>query len=151
MRLLLARAAFLLIVSFSPAYAALNGGSALDTDGLAQLQSRAEHAAAREQCYLYTELVQAYIDLAGHQVSLGETEQALASMKRVQAFADRAHAGLAKDSKRLKDAEIVVHAATYRLEQAMHAVSDEDRAVFEATMKQLNKVHEELLSQVFAH
>ena len=151
MRLSLARAAFVLIVSFSPAYAAGSGGFTLDSAGLAQLESRAEHAAAREQCYLYTELVQAYIELAGHQISAGETEQAQASMKRVQAFADRAHAGMAKDSKRLKDAEMVVHAATYRLEQAMHAVSDEDKAVFETTMKQLNKVHEELLAQVFAH
>ncbi len=150
MRLTLVRAALVLIVSFSPAYAATNGGFALDSAGLAQLEVRAEHAAAREQCYLYTELVQAYIELAGHQISAGEMEQAFASMKRVQAFTDRAHTGMAKDSKRLKEAEMVVHAATYRLEQAMHAVSDEDRAVFEATMKQLNKVHEELLAQVFA-
>ena len=150
MRLTLARAALVLIVSFSPAYAATNGGFALDSAGLAQLEVRAEHAAAREQCYLYTELVQAYIELAGHQISAGEMEQAFASMKRVQAFTDRAHTGMAKDSKRLKEAEMVVHAATYRLEQAMHAVSDEDRAVFEATMKQLNKVHEELLAQVIA-
>ncbi len=151
MRFFPACAALVLIVSFSPAFAAANGGVAPDSAGLAQMEARAEHAGAREQCYLYTELVQAYIDLAGHQISAGEMEQAFASMKRVQAFADRAHTGMAKDSKRLKDAEMVVRAATYRLEQAMHAVSDEDRAVFEATMKQLNKVHEELLSQVFAH
>ncbi len=150
MRFSLARAALVLIVSCSPAYASPNG-FALDSAGLAQLEARAEHASAREQCYLYTELVQAYIELAGHQISAGEMQQAFASMKRVQAFTDRAHTGMAKDSKRLKEAEIVVHAATYRLEQAMHAVSDEDRTVFEATMKQLNKVHEELLAQVFTH
>ncbi len=147
----LARAALLLIVSSAPAYAAPSGSFTLDAAGLAQLESRAEHAAAREQCYLYTELVQAYIELAGHQVSAGEMEQAQASMKRVQAFVEHAHTGMAKDSKRLKEAEMVVHAATYRLEQAMHAVSDEDKVVFDTTMKQLNKVHEELLSQVFAH
>ncbi len=150
MRFLPARAALVLIVSCSPAFAASNG-LALDSAELAQLEAHAEHASAREQCYLYTELVQAYIELAGHQISAGEMEQAFASMKRVQAFTDRAHTGMARDSKRLKEAEIVVHAATYRLEQAMHAVSDEDRTVFETTMKQLNKVHEELLSQVFAH
>ena len=151
MRFSLARAALILIVSCSPAYAASSGGFALDSAGLAELESHAEHASAREQCYLYTELVQAYIELAGHQISAGEMEQAFASMKRVQAFVDRAHTGMAKDSKRLKEAEMVVHAATYRLEQAMHAVSDEDRTIFETTMKQLNKVHEELLAQVFAH
>ena len=151
MKFSLARAALILIVSSAPAYAAPSGGLTLDAAGLAQLEARAEHAATREQCYLYTELVQAYIELAGHQVSAGEMEQAQASLKRVQSFTERAHAGMAKDSKRLKDAEMVVHAATYRLEQAMHTVSDEDRTVFETTMKQLNKVHEELLSQVFAH
>ena len=152
MRVSLARATFLLVVSFSSsAYSAANGNFALDSAGLAQLESRAEHASAREQCFLYTELDQAYSDLAGHQISSVDIEQAVASIKRVQAFTDRAHTGLAKDSKRLKDAEMVVHAATYRLDQAMHAVSAEDRAVFDATMKQLNKMHDELLAQVFAH
>lgn len=151
MRLSLVRAALVLILLVSSAHAAFTNNLALDSAGLAQLEARAEHAGAREQCYLYTELVEAYIDLAGHQISIGEMEQAFASIKRVQAFADRAHTGMARDSKRLKDAEMVVHAATYRLEQAMHAVSTEDRAVFETTMKQLNKVHEELLAQVFAH
>jgi len=33
----------------------------------------------------------------------------------------------------------------------MHVVSSEDTALLQATLKQLDKLHDELLAQVFAH
>ncbi len=124
---------------------------ALDAAALTQLEQRAEHAIPREQCFLYTELVEIYTDAAARQLAAGEIEQASASLKRVQTFAERIHMGLANDSKRLKNAEMRVHAASFRLGQFLREVSSEDKPIVESTLKQLEKVHDELLAQVFAH
>ena len=122
-----------------------------DATSLAQLEQRAEHAEAREQAFLYTELLQVYTAMAGKQVAAGELEQASTTLKHIQHCADMIHGGIAKNSKKLKDAEMIMHMAAYHLGQYMHTVSVEDVPAAESTLKQLNKVHDELLAQVFAH
>jgi len=91
------------------------------------------------------------VDRAGKQVAAGETEQALASLQRVKSYADRIHAGLGKSSKRVKNAEMLLHMATYKLTQLMHAISTEDSALLQVTLKRLDKLHDELLQAVFTH
>jgi hypothetical protein len=130
---------------------ALPSLSELDSAGLADLESRAEHAQPSEQAFLFTQLVSDYVDFAGKQVAAGETEQALASLQHIQSYADRIHAGLGKNSKRVKNAEMMMHMATYKLTQLMHAISTEDSALLQATLKRLDKLHDELLQQVFSH
>ena len=134
-----------------PAARASSDSLDLDAAGLMQLESKALHADPREQCFLYTQLVQGYTEVAGKQMAAGETEKASATLKRVQGFAEHIHMGLAKDTKRLKNAEMAMHSATRHLGQYLHSVSDEDKTVVESTLKQLDKVNEELLAQVFAH
>ncbi len=151
MRFSVACAAVLLMLFFPSTRAFASGDEVLDAAALANLENRAEHAAAREQCFLYTELVHDYVEVAGRQMAAGDMEQATESLKRVQAFADRIHVGLAKDSKRVKNAEMLVHLTAFHLSQLMHLISSEDEALLQATLKQLNKVHDELLAQVFAH
>ena len=142
--------AFLLFFALTPARAS-NNDLSLDAAALTQLEDRAEHAAAREQCFLYTELVHVYTQVAGRQMAAGEMEQASATLKRIQSFATHIHMGLAKDTKRLKNAEILMHSTVRNLGEYMHHVSSDDRAVVESTLKQLDKVNDELLAQVFAH
>jgi hypothetical protein len=147
-----ASTALFLFLVLPPAQAfAFHSDDSLDAASLAQLEDRAEHAGPREQCFLFTELVQHYTDVAGKQMAAGEMDQASASLKRIRTFADRIHLGLARDTKRLKNAEMLMHAATFHLNQFMRMVSTEDKAIVEMTLKQLNKVHDELLAQVFAH
>jgi hypothetical protein len=123
----------------------------LDAAALADLEARAEHAQASEQAFLYTQLVHEYVEVAGKQVAAGEMEQATASLQRVQTYADRIHANLGKTSKRVKNAEMLMHLATYKLSELMHVISTEDAALIQATMKRLDKLHDELLQAVFAH
>jgi flagellin-specific chaperone FliS len=153
MRFSVAGTLFLLLLAVSsPAHAwIVSDEVALDSAALADMESRAVHAQAREQAFLYTELVQSYVTVASKQMAAGDLEQANDSLKHVQTFADRIHRGLAKDSKRLKNAEMLLHLATYRLGQLMHAISSEDAALLRVTLKQLDKLHDELLAQVFAH
>jgi phage terminase large subunit len=71
--------------------------------------------------------------------------------KQVNQFAHLIQVNLANDTKRLKNAEILMHHTTYRLAEFLHLVSGEDKATVQATLKQLDQVNDELLTQVFNH
>lgn len=141
-----------LTVSFSPnACAATIDESQADPQIIQQLQARALQANPREQCFLYTELVHAMTELAGHQMLAGEAEQASNTLKQVEHYAQLIHLGLAHDTKRLKNAEMLMHHTTYRLSDYLHAASNDDKVILQATLKQLDQVQNELLNQVFSH
>ncbi|HEY4382102.1 MAG TPA: hypothetical protein VGN01_17265 [Acidobacteriaceae bacterium] len=118
---------------------------------LAQLEQRASQASPREQCFLYTELVHSMTAKAGKEISDGETDQAAATLKKVNFYAHLIHLNLARDTKRLKNAEMLMHNTTYRLGQYLHLVSGDDKVTVQDTLKQLDQVNDELLSQVFSH
>lgn len=122
-----------------------------DEQTLSQLQLRAQQANPREQCFLYTELVHTMTEIAGKQMLSGDIDRASATLKQVEHYAQLIHMGLADDTKRLKNAEMLMHHTTHRLGDYLHAASSEDRATLESTLKQLNQVQDELLAQVFKH
>ena len=123
----------------------------LDEQALIQLEQRAQQANPREQCFLYTELVSALTDLAGKEMLNGDPDRASAMLKKVAQYASLIHLNLGRDSKRLKNAEMLMHRTTYRLNEYLHSASSEDRPTLLATLKQLNQVQNELLTQVFNH
>lgn len=118
---------------------------------VAQLQEEATHANPREQCFLYTQLVHVMAERAGKQIADGETEEAAASLKLVNQYAHMVQASLARDTKRLKNAEELMHHTTYRFAEYLHLASDENRTEVQATLKQLDEVNDDLLNQVFHH
>jgi hypothetical protein len=118
---------------------------------IAQLEQRASQASPREQPFLYTELVNDMTEQAGKQLNDGETEQAAATLKKVNTYAHLIHVNLARDTKRLKDAEELMHRTTYKLAQFLHLVSGPDKDTVQATLTQLDQVNDELLTQVFTH
>ena len=120
-------------------------------EALQQLEQRASEAKPREQCFLYTELVHIMTEKAGKEINDGDTEQAAATLKQVDKYAHLIHLNLARDTKRLKSAEMLMHNTTYKLGQYLHLVSGDDQAVVKDTLKQLNQVNDELLAQVFNH
>ncbi len=122
-----------------------------DPQAIAQLEQRAALANPREQCFLYTELVHNMTIVAGRQMIEGDNARASETLKRVEKYAHLIHLGLAKDTKRLKNAEIMMHKTTYRLAGYLHQASDEDKPTLQAALKQLDTVQGELLDQVFSH
>ena len=152
-RSLLTPALALLLLAPS-AHALVSSDVIPDDAALAQLDQRAEHADPRERCFLYTELAHFYTMAAGRQLALGDTDHAAASLKRIQYYATQIHAGLSSDVrklKNLKNAEMLMHETTFHLGEYLHIVSSDDKAQVLAALKQLDKVNEELLAQVFAH
>jgi hypothetical protein len=122
-----------------------------DAQMLAQLELRAQQAGPRDQCFLYTELVHTMTEIAGKQMINGDIDQASATLKKVNQYAKLIHMDLASNSKRIKNAEQLMHHTTYRLGEYLHKASTEDQDALKATLKQLDKVHDELLAEVLKH
>ena len=133
-----------------PARAAAN--EAIPTpEALAQLEVRAAHAKPRDQCFLYTELVHGLTQQAAAQLAADDTEQAAATLRQIDQDAHLIQRSLTHNSNRLKEAEKLLHDTTYRLGQLLHLVNGDDCATVQETLKQLNQLNDELLTQVFTH
>jgi hypothetical protein len=135
-------------LSLTCAYAGASGVEGGPTS-LAALQTKADQAQPRDRCFLYAELVSQMTDLAGHQFSSGDSGQASETLKLVQRYAEKIHTGVANDSKKLRDAELLMQRASFRLKGILGEASYEDRPALEATLKQLNQVQAQLMMQVF--
>jgi hypothetical protein len=143
---LMATAVVISTLSLTCAYASgLEGGPT----ALAALLTKADQAQPRDRCFLYAELVSQMTDLAGQQFSSGDFERASETLKLVQQYAEKIHTGLADDSKKLRDAELLMQRTSFRLKGILGAASYEDRPALEATLKQLNQVQAQLIMQVF--
>jgi hypothetical protein len=141
----------LLLTLCVPACASSNMDNLPDAQALAQLELRAQQAGPRDQCFLYTELVNTMTEIAGKQMLNGDIDQASATLKKVNHYAQLIHLDMASNSKRLKSAEMLLHHTTYRLGEYLHKASSEDQATLKTTLTQLDKVHEELLAEVMKH
>jgi hypothetical protein len=135
-----------------PAHAHASSGEILpDAQALAQLELRAQQAGPRDQCFLYTELVHTMTEIAGRQMIDGDIDQASSTLKKVNYYAQLIHMDLASNSKRIKNAEMLMHHTTYRLGEYLRKASADDRDTLKATLQQLDKIHDELLAEVLKH
>jgi hypothetical protein len=141
----------LLLLTFTPLLHAAIDESVPDAQTLSQLELRAQQANPRDQCYLYTELVHTMTEMAVKQIVNGEDDQANATLKQINRYANLIQLNLEKNTKRLKNAEMLMHHTTLRLAQALHLASSDDRTTVQATLKQLDLVQNQLLDQVFDH
>ena len=120
-----------------------------DAQRIAALVARANLASPREQCYLYAELVHELIEFSSAQYASGEIDKAADSLKQVKTFAQKIHMTVSNDEKRLKDAQILLRHTAFRLNELLHASSNEDRPLVEATLAQVNQIQTETMMQVF--
>ena len=113
------------------------------------LQAKADQAQIRDRCFLYAELVNRLIEQAGQQFSSGDNDRASDTLKQVQRYAEKMQLGIADDSKRLKNSELLVERSSHRLSHILHEASYEDRPALEATLKKLSQVQGQLMIQIF--
>jgi hypothetical protein len=138
---------FVSVLSVTCAHA--QASDPVDPAALAALEAKAGHAGPRERCFLYSQLVSRMTDLAGQQLDSDDPDQASETLKRVQQYAEKIRTGVADDSKKLIDAEQLTQRAAARLTSMLGGASYEDRPAWEATLKQVNQVHAQILMQVF--
>src|SRR3984893_19235164 len=143
--------ATVVVISALSLICAYASASALDDSptALAALQAKADQAQPKDKCFLYAKLVSQMTDLAGHQLNSGDSGQASETLKLVQRYAEKIHMGVADDSKKLKDAELLVQRTSIRLKDILSEASYEDRPALEATLRQLHQVQEQLMTQFF--
>jgi hypothetical protein len=134
-----------------PAHAAAIDENIPDAQTLAQMELRASQASPREQCFLYTALAHTMTEKAGKEIHDGEVEHAAGTLQLVSRYVHLIQVSMARDTKRLKEAEMLLNHTSYRLGQFLHLVSGDDKTTVQATLKQLDQVNDELLTQVFYH
>jgi galactokinase len=136
------------LTSLSTAFAA-NTGKILDAQEVTALATRAAQATPKDRCYLYAELVSAMTELAGQQLSAGDTSDASASLKSIQEYTAKIHLDLTDNSRKLKDAQIMMRRTAFRLKELMMDSSFDNQPAFESTLKQLDQVQSQMMLAVF--
>jgi len=122
-----------------------------DAQALIMLEAKADQASPKEQCFLYAEIVHDMSEIAGQELSSGDFKHASDTLKAVQTYAQKIHMGMAEDTRKLKNAEILMRHTAFRLNEILHSAALDDRPTLESTLKQLDQVQSELMMQVFKH
>ena len=122
-----------------------------DAGTLTDMESRAASAEPRERCYLYTELLHSWTELAGREMVAGNDSAAQIAMQHADANAEHLRAAIGRDSKRLKNAEQLLEHSVHRLSDMLRVTSMEQHDAMQAVLKHVSSVHDDLLAAVFAH
>jgi len=145
------RFAALLAVSFTvaPVCAYSSNNKTPDEQSISALEAKASQASPREQCFLYAELVQQMTELSVHQYADGNVAKADGLLKRIQSLAAKIHLSVARNDKRLKNAEILLSNTAFRLSEMLQASDYEDRPLVKQTLAKVNDAQDEAMMQVF--
>lgn len=144
-------AALALSVVTLPAHAVSFAEPILDISTLTALEHQAETAAPKDRCFLYTELLHDWTELASRGMAAGDDSQANMAIAHADANAGRLKATLANDSKRLKNAELLLEHTVHHLSDMLRVASMDQHDTMQAALKHMNNVHDALLAQIFAH
>lgn len=113
------------------------------------MAAKAEQATPKDRCYLYAQLVSAMTEVASKQMNAGDTTAASASLKAIQEYTAKIHKDVTSNSKKLKDAQIMMRRTAFRLKDLMMDASLNDQPAFETTLKQLDQVQSQMMWAVF--
>lgn len=133
------------------AFAAAPPEAAVDATTLTDMETRAAAAEPRERCYLYTELLHSWTELAGRAMVAGDDSAAQAAMQHADADAEHLKIAISRDSKKLKNAEQLMEHSVHRLSDMLHAATMDQQGAMQAVLKHVTSVHDDLLAAVFAH
>ena len=146
-----AKLTVLLVIAASPIFlcASSPDDKAFDLRTIQALEAKAIQAQPREQCFLYAEIVHQMTEVSLKQYAAGDVDKATGLLKEIQQVAHKIHLSMAQNDKRLKNAEILLRHAAFRLTEMLHSSSYEDRALVEQTLAQINQAQNEAMMQVF--
>jgi hypothetical protein len=88
-------------------------------------------------------------ELAGRQYHSGKPADASTSLQLVQRYAEKIRLDAGVNSKKLKDAELLMQHTSSRLKDILESASYEDRQSLSATLKDLDQVQDQLMMEVF--
>jgi hypothetical protein len=143
--------AALLVLSLNvvPLRAASSDSSMPDQQSIEALEARADQAQPREQCFLYSQVVQQMTELSIRQYQAGNVTRATGLLQQIQRIVKKIHLSVNDDDKRLKNAELMLSHTAFRLGEMLRASSIEDRPLVEQTLSQVTDAKNATLMQVF--
>jgi hypothetical protein len=94
-------------------------------------------------------LVNQMTNLAGQQFDSDDPGQASETLKLVQRYLENIQTGVTGDSRKVKEAELLIRRSSFRLRNILRESSLENQFAMETTLKELNQVQEQLMIQVF--
>jgi hypothetical protein len=144
-----ATAVLILSVCTLPMCASSLDDKTFDQQTIDALEAKLLQAPAREQCFLYAELVHQMTEVSLKQYAAGDVDKATGMLKQIQQFAHKIHLSVAGNDKRLKNAEILLRHTAFRLNEMLHSSSFEDRPLVEQTLAQVNAAENEAMMEVF--
>ncbi len=118
---------------------------------LTEMETRAAQAEPRERCFLYTELLHGWTEFAGRSLAAGDAATAATAIEHADANAQRLKSAINRDSKRLKNAELLMGHSVHRLSDILRASTLDQREALGAVLHRFSDVHNDLLAAVFAH
>ena len=134
---------------YLPAHAAAAEKKIPEEQTFASLEQRASEARAKSQCYVYAQLVHDMVEYGARQYAAGNTEEAFGVLRRSQEFARKIRDLVATDTRKVKESEILLRHAAYRLNDLLHASSYQDGPLVQETLAQVNKADTDLMLHVF--
>lgn len=147
------RAFSMIVLAFTalaiPAWASSPDDKTYDQTTIAALESRIGQAPAREQCFLYAELIHQMTEFSLRQYAAGDVDQASELLKQVQKIVQKMHLSVGDNDKRIKNAEILLRHSAFRLKEMLRSSSSDERPLVEATLAQVNQAQNETMLQVF--
>jgi hypothetical protein len=123
--------------------------TSLNAAALIQMETEADRAKPREQCYLYTQLVDALTETAARQVAAGEDEDAGKTVGRIGEVSAKLQRAAARDAKRLKDAEKMLSETARKLQELSKVASGGERDEMRSALAKLDAAHNKILDLVF--
>lgn len=121
----------------------------LDEQMINTMEQRAAAAPAKDQCFLYAVIVHDMVEVSARQYAAGDTDKANSLLKRAQALTHKLHSALAANDKKLKDAQILLRHAAFRLNELLHSSSFDDRDLMQQTLAEVNQAQVDTMLQVF--
>lgn len=143
-------ALLVLSVSIAPAFASPPDATTPDQGSIEALEAKALQAEPRDQCFLYAQLVHQATELSIRQYAAGDVTKATGLLKQIQQFAQKIHFNLGDNDKRLKNSEMLLNHAAFRLHEMLHVSTLEDRPLVEQTLSQVNQAQNAAMMQVFS-
>lgn len=113
------------------------------------LAAKADQAPARDQCFLYAELMHSMTEFSLQQYAAGNVAKASALLKRIQELSHKIHLSVTDNDKRLKNAEILLSRTAFRLTELLQSSDFQDRQLIKQTIADVNQAQTAALMQVF--
>jgi hypothetical protein len=113
------------------------------------LKGRAEKARLQDQPHLFATIARREVNEADRFYTQGDIASGTKAVDELVHYASRAAEAAQKSGKHLKDTEILLRETSRRLDDVRKTLNFDDRPYVEAAVKQVEKLRQQLLDQMF--